>query len=171
MTFEEYMAAVELGHQQLELGIHGIHEKTFPKDPKVPPPPTFNNDAGVISNMAWGKFEHLSIIESISGSIRSNHYHKTDSHFMTVLDGEMHYYWLESSRPNSPAEMIEIKPTLKMIEVKRGETVFTPPLVPHATYFPLATRIAALSRKKRTKEEHEADLVRVKILTSVTLAT
>ena len=133
MTFSEYMAAVE--------------RDEYPSWPLVPAPPLFKNEAGQIVNLAWGKFAHLALIETHAGRVRSNHYHKTDSHFLTVVSGTMLYFWKEQG-------------ALKFIEVKLGETVFTPPLIPHATFFPTDGHIISISRRIRTHEEHESDLIR-----------
>ena len=139
MTFVEYMERVK--------------SENYPEDPEVPTPPTFVSRPGVITNIAWGQFEHLALIDSFPGAVRSNHYHKTDSHFMTVLDGRMEYFWRQ-------VEGGEVK----TITVIPGQVIFTPPKIVHATFFPVATRILALSRRVRTEKEHEEDLVRVRLI-------
>jgi uncharacterized RmlC-like cupin family protein len=139
MTFAEYMEFVKAGK--------------YPEDPRVPTGPTFTSRPGIIFNLAWGQFEHLALIESFEGAVRSNHYHKTDSHFMTVLSGKMHYFWraIEGGK-------------VQEVVVEPRQTVFTPPMVVHATFFPVHTSILALSRNVRTEKEHEADLVRMSIV-------
>lgn len=154
MTFSEYMLAVIRGHNEMKEGL----EPTFPRDPRVPTCPTFSNNSGVIFNISWGRFSHLAIIESFAGSIRSNHYHRTDSHFIMVLDGKMEYFWRKRKEDGGREKDVNA------ISLSRGEVIFTPPLITHAVFFPTTTRILALSYQIRTHQEHEADLVREPIL-------
>jgi dTDP-4-dehydrorhamnose 3,5-epimerase-like enzyme len=136
MTNREYTAAVERGQ--------------FPEDIVVPIPPPFENDAGQIFNLLLEKITSVAIIESVADSIRSNHYHKTDWHYMYVLSGVMCYYW----RP------VGSKDPIKMNVFKKGQMMFTPPMVIHATYFPEPTTIITFAKNVRDHETHEADLVR-----------
>ncbi len=112
---------------------------------------SFVNDAGSITNIAFGKFECVSLIRSNAGSFRSKHYHLTDSHVLYVLEGEM-WYWERELNGDYPAEPIV---------VRRGESVFTGPLVVHQTYFPKFTTLISCSAKPRDTQSHEADVVRV----------
>lgn len=141
MTWDEYMRAVEDGN--------------FPEDPRVPPREApFENENGFISNIAFGDFGGLAFISSKPGSIRSNHYHKTDSHFITVLSGAVHYYWRPVDSKEDPREEI----------FRMGDTFFTPPMVEHAVYSPRSSEILALSYLSRRHADHEADVVRVKLM-------
>jgi mannose-6-phosphate isomerase-like protein (cupin superfamily) len=117
---------------------------------RVPDEP-FVNDAGSITNIAFGKFECVSLILSNTGAWRSKHYHLTDSHVLYVLEGEM-WYWERDLDGEYP---------LEPVVVKRGESVFTGPMVAHQTYFPKFTRLISCSAKPRDTQSHEADVVRV----------
>jgi hypothetical protein len=141
MNFDEYMRAVEDGK--------------YPEDPRVPPPTTFNNDSGGIINIAFGKFGGLALINSKPMTIRSNHYHKTDWHFLTVVAGTVHYYFRPAGSGAEPR--VEI--------FRMGDTFFTPPMVEHAVFSPRGSEMWALSMLSRRHADHEADLVRVKLLT------
>jgi dTDP-4-dehydrorhamnose 3,5-epimerase-like enzyme len=44
--------------------------------------------------------KNVSIIESKSGSIRSNHYHKKDWHYMLVLEGVLEYFQTQKEKLN-----------------------------------------------------------------------
>ena len=154
MSFDEYMLAVIRGHNEMQ---EGKAEPVFPGDPQVPSSSLFQNNAGVIFNVAWGRFAHLSLIESFGGAIRSNHYHKTDSHFMVVLEGKVHYYWRKCREDGGTSKDVRVK------AFERGDILFTPPRVTHTVYFPATSRILALSYKVRTHSEHESDLVREEI--------
>jgi oxalate decarboxylase/phosphoglucose isomerase-like protein (cupin superfamily) len=137
MTHDEYVARVMAGD--------------YPDDPKVELPPDYKNKAGTIQNLLFAETAGAALITSFDGAVRSNHYHKTDWHFMYVLDGVMEYYW-RGVRSESPVYLCRVKP---------GEMVFTPPLVEHTTRFRGTTRLLVFSRNARKHDDHEADLVRI----------
>lgn len=145
-TFDEIMRMVEAGE--------------FPEEPRVALGEAFRNDVGSILNVALGKFGGVALISSIAGSIRSNHYHKTDWHFLYVLSGSVHYYY----RKAGPSGQ-EGKATPKLDIYRRGEMFFTPPMVEHAVYSASASEILSISLLARRHDTHEDDLVRVKLLT------
>ncbi len=93
----------------------------------------------------------VSFIHSVTGAERSNHYHKTDSHWLYVLSGEMHYQERPLGSTDYPETLI----------VHAGQMVFTPPMVEHRTMFPRETMMLSLSRFARDAGSHEKDLVRV----------
>jgi quercetin dioxygenase-like cupin family protein len=98
--------------------------------------------------------KNLSLITSKKGTVRSNHYHATDWHYMYVLSGSFDYYY----RPTGSGE----KP--KVITVKAGEMVFTPPMEDHATVFLEDTQLLAMSRNPRDQESYESDVRRVTLI-------
>jgi mannose-6-phosphate isomerase-like protein (cupin superfamily) len=117
----------------------------------IRPGEAFVNDAGSITNIAFGEFRCVSIIRSNAGSWRSKHYHMTDTHVLYVLSGEMHY-WERELDGEYPEE-----PTV----VHAGESVFTPALLVHKTYFPRETVLISMSKNPRDHVAHESDVVRV----------
>lgn len=142
MTNQEYTAAVARGE--------------FPRDPLVPTDDVATT-AGVIKNLLLSGCQSVAVIESIAGAMRSNHYHKTDWHYMYVVSGEMQYLW----RP------VDTNVAPHGLKVQPGEMVFTPPMVEHLTFFPTATIIVTAARNSRDHAGHEADLVRVDLETVV----
>jgi len=140
MTFDEYMRAVE--------------DDKYPEDPRVPAGPSFENDNGSILNLAFGDFGGVAIINSTPKSIRSNHYHKTDYHFLAVMVGYVLYYWRPAGSKEEP----------KMAVYHAGDMFFTPPMVEHAVYSPNGSEIVSMSKLSRRHENHEADLVRVPVI-------
>jgi uncharacterized RmlC-like cupin family protein len=149
------MNATQLHDQYLE----DVALRRYPEDPEVPMPPGFSNEAGEIVNVLFArdleiKITSVALIHSVAGAIRSNHFHKTDWHFMIVVGGEMHYYWRTAGSSEEPR--------LKVF--KPGQLMFTPPFVEHATYFPVPTTILTLARNVRNHYEHENDLVRVPLI-------
>ena len=131
-----------------------VNAGIWPEDPTVPLDEPFENSAGFIQNLVLENFTSATYIYSGQNSIRSNHYHKTDWHYMFVVNGEMHYYWRPAGSKSPPQKRI----------YKAGEMMFTPPLVEHATFFPLHTDLMTFARNVRDTEHHEADLVRVPII-------
>lgn len=139
--------------------LNNIEEGKYPRNPLVEISPPFENDAGSIWNLAHGTFGSASFIKSLAGTVRSNHYHQTDSHFIYVVTGFMYYYW-RPANANTDPKYGPPQPCQR-IRVQKGQLIFTPPLVEHATYFPVVTDIVTLNKYKRDHQHHEADLVRV----------
>ena len=96
------------------------------------------------------------LIESKAGSLRANHYHKTDWHYCYVLSGTIEYIHRPTGSNKEPETII----------VNRGEMVFTPPMIDHAMKFPVDTVFLTLSRNPRDQETYEADVVRVDFVPS-----
>lgn len=105
---------------------------------------------GEILSIVDDKISNVSIITCNKGSLRSNHYHLKDFHYMYVLEGEIDYFYknLNSEKVN-------------YIKVKQGENIFTPPNEIHATYFPKNTKLIVSSLHPRDKETYESDTIRV----------
>ena len=112
------------------------------------------DERGGILSIVDEKIQNVSLITCNEDTIRSNHYHFEDFHFMYVLEGQIDYFHrgLTSS-------------TLEYIRVTRGQTIFTPPNEIHATYFPVATTLIVSSKNPRDKETYEGDTERVTIVT------
>ena len=91
------------------------------------------------------------MIHSNAGSIRANHYHKTDWHYCYVLSGKIEYLHRPTGTSTGP----------EVIIVNEGEMVFTPPMVDHGMRFPVDTVFLTLSRNPRDQTTYEADVVRV----------
>ena len=109
-----------------------------------------SDERGGILSIVDTTIQNVSIIECNPKSIRSNHYHKNDYHFMYVLDGEIDYFFKTLNDDN-----------IKYIKVKKGDTIFTPKLEVHATYFQKKTRLIVSSGLPRDQETYEKDTVRV----------
>lgn len=93
----------------------------------------------------------VSVLECTAGTVRANHYHREDRHWLYVVRGEVEYY----ERPIGASEVPEPQ------RFREGEMFYTPPMVEHALKFPRDTIIVSMSDRSRTHEEHEADVVRL----------
>jgi dTDP-4-dehydrorhamnose 3,5-epimerase-like enzyme len=96
------------------------------------------------------------MIESKAGSLRANHYHKTDWHYCYVVSGTIEYLHRPTGSDQEP----------EVILVNEGEMVFTPPMIDHGMRFPVDTVFLTLSRNPRDQESYEADVVRVDMVST-----
>ena len=129
-------------------------ETMWPKDGLVELDPAHSDDRGTIQSLVNFPMKNLSLISSKKGSVRSNHYHLTDWHYMYVLSGSFDYYF----RPTNSEE------ELQCVSVKTGEMIFTPPMEDHATVFLEDCDLLAISRNPRDQKAYEEDVRRVIII-------
>lgn len=106
---------------------------------------------GSIQPLVNFPMKNLSLITSAKGTVRSNHYHKTDWHFMYVLSGSFDYYF----RPTNSGRRPDV------LRIHAGQMVFTPPMEDHATVFLEETTLIVSSRNPRDQEYYEADVIRI----------
>ena len=126
-------------------------ETMWPKESRVELPAPHVDDRGFIQSLVNFPMKNLSLISSKRGSVRSNHYHVTDWHYMYVLSGSFDYYYRPTGSVEAP----------KVITLKAKEMVFTPPMEEHATVFLEDTQLLVMSRNPRDQESYEADVKRV----------
>jgi mannose-6-phosphate isomerase-like protein (cupin superfamily) len=120
----------------------------------IPLPQAFEDARGRIQTLVDGGIQSVQVITSKANTVRANHFHKTDSHYMYVVSGSMKYYHRPAGDRSSP-EMVLVRP---------GEMVFTPPMVEHAVEFPEETVFLNLTGKTREQKSYEDDLVRVEVV-------
>ena len=112
------------------------------------------DERGAIQCLVNFPMKNLSLITSKKGTVRSNHYHLTDWHYMYVMSGSFDYYY----RPvGSTAE-----PTVTRLSAQ--QMVFTPPMEEHATVFLEDTVLLVVSRNPRDQEAYESDVRRVTLI-------
>jgi oxalate decarboxylase/phosphoglucose isomerase-like protein (cupin superfamily) len=108
---------------------------------------------GKFISLVNDEFSNASIIESNKNTVRSNHYHLKDSHYIYIIFGEMDYYF----------RGLRGKKITKKI-VKEGGLIFTPPLEIHTTVFTKKSTILVMSKYKRSKKFYENDTIRFKLI-------
>jgi len=108
---------------------------------------------GEILSIVDTQVSNVSIITCNAGSIRSNHYHKKDFHYMYVLEGRMDYFYKNN-----------LNNEIKYLSVSEGQNIFTPNKEIHATYFPVDTKLIVSSGNPRDQVTYEEDTVRVEFL-------
>ena len=126
-------------------------QAAWPKDVIVELEQPFADARGEILPLVDVPMESCVLITSKKGTVRANHYHKTDWHFCYVTSGAIDYY----HRPHGSDE----KP--QKVTIKAGQMFFTPPLVDHAMVFTEDTSFLTFGRNSRSQEVYEADVVRI----------
>ena len=106
---------------------------------------------GSILSIVDEKVKNVSIITCLPNTIRSNHWHKKDWHYMYVMEGVMEYFFVSKNKTF-------------FMKIKKGDNVFTPPKELHATYFPVKTVLLVSSKNPRDKKTYEKDTVREKLI-------
>ena len=129
-------------------------ETMWPKEGMVELEAPHTDDRGYIQSLVNFPMKNISLISSKKGTIRSNHYHLTDWHYMYVLSGSFDYYY----KPTNSNE------ELQSLRVKAGEMIFTPPMEDHATVFLEDCDLLAISRNPRDQKTYEKDVRRVTLV-------
>ncbi|CCQ75492.1 cupin domain-containing protein [Magnetospira sp. QH-2] len=129
-------------------------KKTWPSSVIVPLLAPFVDERGGIQPLVDLPMESAVMISSKKGSLRANHYHKTDWHFCYVVSGQIEYF----HRPHGSQEEPE------KVVVNKGELFFTPPMVDHTMTFPEDTVFLTLGRNSRRQEVYEADVERIEMV-------
>lgn len=114
--------------------------------------PAFIDQRGLIQNVCTEAVGGVSVLRSRPGTVRSEHWHRTDWHYLYVVSGCMQYQCRPVGAERWP-DPVTIAP---------GECVYTPPMVEHRTSFPIETVLVSASMLGREHDAHEADVVRVK---------
>ena len=130
--------------------------KNWPTKPLVDLEKPFIDKRGSIQPLVDLLMKSAVMIHSKAGSLRANHYHKTDWHYCYVISGKIEYYYKDLNSDK----------TVELLIVEKGRMVFTPPLVEHCMKFPEDTLFLTLSRNSRDQETYEADVVRTNLIDS-----
>ncbi len=108
---------------------------------------------GSIISLINHEVSNVSIINCNKNSIRSNHYHLLDWHYIYVLKGSINYFY-----SNINLKKINYK------LINKNQIIFTPPMEFHATHFPEDTDLIVISKNKRNKKIYEKDTVRLNVI-------
>jgi quercetin dioxygenase-like cupin family protein len=125
-----------------------------PGEPLVELQDPLADDRGDIRLLLERPMGSAVLIRSLKGTVRANHYHRTDWHYCYLLKGSMEYHYRPAASKEPPRRLL----------ARAGQMVFTPPLVEHAMAFPEETEFLVLSRNPRDQEAYEADVVRTRVL-------
>ena len=125
--------------------------ETWPATVKVDLGTRFEDERGSIIPLVDLPMESCVLITSKKGTVRANHYHKTDWHFCYVLEGMIEYYHRPHGSDEEPEKVV----------INKGELFFTGPMVDHAMVFADDTVFLTLGRNSRRQEVYEADVERI----------
>lgn len=134
--------------------IHLDDETMWPDSTKIALEEAFVDERGYIQPLLNFPMKNLSMIFSKKGSVRSNHSHYTDWHYMYTVSGAFDYHY----RPHGTTDDVKLE---KFIP---GEMVFTPPMEDHACVFTEDTLLVVASRNPRDQETYESDVVRIQLI-------
>ena len=112
------------------------------------------DERGAIQPLLDRKMLSAVLITSEPGTLRANHYHRTDWHYCYVLEGSIEYFHRPHGSGAEPERVV----------IPAGAMFFTPPMIEHAMRFPERTVFLALSRNRRDPASYEADVVRVQLV-------
>jgi len=94
-------------------------------------------------------------ITSKKGTIRANHYHKHDYHYIYIESGGCEY----SERPAK-----DKKAKIETVKMGPGDIVLSDPGMIHAVKFTKDTVFYAFTTEKREQDKYEKDTVRITIV-------
>ena len=114
-------------------------------------PKGYEDARGIIQPLCDLNMKSASLIVSKANTWRANHYHKSDWHFIYVLRGSFEYYFKKTNSDEKIKKKI----------VKKGELLFTGPVVDHAMFYTEETEIIVLSKNPRDQKTYEEDTVRI----------
>ena len=126
----------------------------WPKEPLVSIEQPFIDKRGEIQPLVDRLMRSAVLINSKAGSLRANHYHKTDWHYCYVISGTIEYFYRKTGSEKEPENII----------ARKGQMIFTPPMVDHAMKFPEDTTFLTLSRNPRDQETYEKDVIRINMI-------
>jgi hypothetical protein len=134
---------------QVELGL-------FPEEAEVALDDIFKDERGEIVNILLTPITSVARITSKTGSVRANHYHKSDWHYALVERGCILYFEREIGDLTIPEPLV----------FNAGQMFFTRPNLEHAMLFKEDSVFYTFAKNIRTHENHELDLERVSFITS-----
>lgn len=117
--------------------------------------PEFIDTRGAITNILpkGASIKSVLLITSKAGAIRSNHYHKSDSHYCYILSGNVQ--WSEKSIGCSNVDT-EI--------LNSGDMIYTPAMMIHAVKFLEDTTFLAFAVQPRDQDSYEEDTVKAQLI-------
>ena len=127
---------------------------SFPREVIVPLQKPFADARGEIQPLVDRTMESAVLITSKKGTVRANHYHKTDWHHCYVIKGRIEYHHRPHGSDGEP----------EVVVVEEGQLFFTPPMVDHAMVFLEDTVFLTLGRNSRAQEVYEADVERIEMV-------
>ena len=113
----------------------------------------FQDQRGLIKDLFYKeKINHVAhITTKQKGVIRGNHYHKKTTQFMYMISGSLNYWY----------KKVNSRKKAKVIRIRKGELVKTPPYEIHALTFDEKNEFIVFSMGLRGGKDYEKDTFRV----------
>ena len=137
-----------------------VDQGNFPAEVSVPLDDFFRDDRGEILNVLLTPITSVARISSKAGTVRANHYHKTDWHYAFVESGQILYFEREIGATVVPAPKV----------FNPGQMFFTRPNVEHAMLFSQDSVFYTFAKNIRSHDNHESDVERVSFVTPEVIA-
>ncbi len=122
------------------------------------PEPEFVDERGAITRIVDTDdypLRAVLLITAKKGSIRGNHWHKKDAHYVHCVSGQFRYSEKNMTKRNSMLQSVVLKP---------GDVVLSAPGMAHSMEFLEDTVFMAYTTERRAQDLYEADTTRVKIV-------
>ena len=114
-----------------------------------------SDDRGLMQTLFEDNIKNVSHMVSEKNTIRSNHYHLNDWHYIYVIYGTIDYFY---GKIDTKLE------DLNYIKVNSKKCIFTPSNEFHSTFFPERTEFLVFNNQKRDRDTYEKDLVRYNLV-------
>lgn len=137
-----------------------VEQGAFPYEVAVSLDDFFRDDRGEILNILLTPITSVARISSKAGTVRANHYHKTDWHYAFVESGQILYFEREIGTTVVPEPKV----------FQPGQMFFTRPNVEHAMLFSQDSVFYTFAKNVRSHDNHESDLQRVAFVTPEVIA-
>ena len=127
--------------------------------------PEFKDKRGFIARLIdQDKFPLHSVlyIKSKKGTVRANHYHTKDVHYVFCVSGRFRYWEKDMRKAKAKLESVILKP---------GDMVLTQPMVAHAMEFLADTVFLAFTTEGRSQKQYEQEVVRIELVPASAKAT
>lgn len=109
----------------------------------------FEDERGCIQNILTAPINHIAVITSKKGAVRSNHYHLHNSHHLYVLSGSVEYFERNLDGSNQTRTIYKV-----------GEMFFTPPNKVHKVVALEDTVMISLAPESNISNEHDQDTIK-----------
>ena len=146
MNLNKFTASVPSIPQELE---HYFNSADIAQYPFLSFRQHFVDFRGGILNVADGRIGDVAIIDTVEGSTRASHVHKTDWHITYLISGEFEYSWKSEDG------------IIKKITVGPGQGILTLAGEAHKMEFVQDSLMIAISRNSRVQDEYESDTLRM----------